>query len=248
MSAFIFGFHAVSGRIRQNPQSVIEVYLDAGRRDPRAKQLALLLETHKIKVSYLDSARMDGMAGNGRNQGVVARVDASKKYIALDDVLDTLTEDALLLVLDGIQDPHNLGACMRVADAFGVHAVIAPKDRAVGLNATVAKVASGAAETVPYVTVTNLARTLRELKEAGITVIGTDEEGASDLYETELAGPIAWVLGAEGSGMRRLTRESCDRLVRIPMCGMVESLNLSVTSGILMFETCRQRRLSKEKG
>lgn len=248
MPTFIFGFHAVAGRVRQNPESVIEIYLDEGRRDPRARQLASLLEQHKIKACYLDAARLDGMAGRGRNQGVVAKVDDSKKYIALDDVLDTLTEDALLLVLDGIQDPHNLGACLRVADAFGVHAIIAPKDRAVGLNATAAKVASGAAETVPFVTVTNLARTLRELKDAGISVIGTDEAGESDLFETRLDGPIAWVLGAEGSGMRRLTRETCDRLVRIPMSGMVESLNLSVTSGIVMFETCRQRRILKEKG
>ena len=187
------------------------------------------------------------MIGSGRHQGVVAKVDASRKYLALDDLLDTLENDALLLVLDGIQDPHNLGACLRVADAFGVDAIIAPKDRAVGLNATAAKVASGAAETVPFVTVTNLARALRQMKEAGVEIIGTAEDGESDIFEVHLDGPIAWVLGAEGTGMRRLTRENCDRLVRIPMEGMVESLNLSVTSGILMFETCRQRRLAKEK-
>ena len=243
----LFGFHAVSSRIRQNPQSVLEVYLDSTRRDPRARQLASLLEQHEIKVNYLDSARLDGMIGSGRHQGVVAKVDASRKYLALDDLLDTLENDALLLVLDGIQDPHNLGACLRVADAFGVDAIIAPKDRAVGLNATAAKVASGAAETVPFVTVTNLARALRQMKEAGVEIIGTAEDGESDIFETHLDGPIAWVLGAEGTGMRRLTRENCDRLVRIPMEGMVESLNLSVTSGILMFETCRQRRLVKEK-
>ena len=244
---FLFGFHAVSSRIRQNPQSVLEVYLDSTRRDPRARQLASLLEQHEIKVNYLDSARLDGMIGSGRHQGVVAKVDASRKYLALDDLLDTLENDALLLVLDGIQDPHNLGACLRVADAFGVDAIIAPKDRAVGLNATAAKVASGAAETVPFVTVTNLARALRQMKEAGVEIIGTAEDGESDIFEAHLDGPIAWVLGAEGTGMRRLTRENCDRLVRIPMEGMVESLNLSVTSGILMFETCRQRRLAKEK-
>ncbi len=244
---FLFGFHAVSSRIRQNPQSVLEVYLDSARRDPRARQLASLLEQHKIKVNYLDSARLDGMIGSGRHQGVVAKVDASRKYLALDDLLDTLENDALLLVLDGIQDPHNLGACLRVADAFGVDAIIAPKDRAVGLNATAAKVASGAAETVPFVTVTNLARALRQMKEAGVEIIGTAEDGETDIFEAHLDGPIAWVLGAEGTGMRRLTRENCDRLVRIPMEGMVESLNLSVTSGILMFETCRQRRLAKEK-
>ena len=243
----LFGFHAVSSRVRQNPQSVIEVYLDAVRHDSRAKQLASLLQAHKIKVHLLDAARLTGMVGNTRHQGVVAKIDAARKYLALEDLLDTLGEAALLLVLDGIQDPHNLGACLRVADAFGVDAVIAPKDRAVGLNATASKVASGAAETVPFITVTNLSRALRQMKEAGITVIGTAEDGESDLYETPLAGPIAWVLGAEGSGMRRMTRENCDRLVRIPMEGMVESLNLSGTSGIVMFEPRRQRRIAKEK-
>lgn len=243
----LFGFHAVSSRIRQNPQSVIEVYLDSSRRDPRARQLASLLEAHTIKVHHLDPSRLSGMIGNARHQGVVANVDASRKYLALEDLLDTIMEDALLLVLDGIQDPHNLGACLRVADAFGADAVIAPKDRAVGLNATAAKVASGAAETVPFITVTNLARALRQMKDAGITIMGTAEDGEDDLYDANLAGPIAWVLGAEGSGMRRLTRENCDRLVRIPMEGMVESLNLSVTSGIVMFETRRQRRIAKEK-
>lgn len=242
----IFGFHAVSGRIRQNPQSIMEVYLDSARRDPRSRQLASLLEAHKIKVSLVDSSRLDGMIGSGRHQGVIAKVDAAMKHVALEDLLDSLEDDALFLVLDGIQDPHNLGACLRVADAFGVDAVIAPKDRAVGLNATAAKVASGAAETVPYVTVTNLARALRQMKEAGIEVIGTAEDGESDVYDAKLDGPVAWVLGSEGSGMRRLTRENCDRLVRIPMEGMVESLNLSVTSGILMFETCRQRRSRRE--
>ncbi len=243
----LFGFHAVSGRIRQNPQSIQEVYLDQARRDPRSRQLVELLEAHKIKVSLLESGRLDGMIGSGRHQGVIAKVDDSRKYVALEDLLDSLEEEALFLVLDGIQDPHNLGACLRVADAFGVNAIIAPKDRAVGLNATAAKVASGAAETVPYVTVTNLARALRQLKEAGIAVIGTAEDGDSDIYETALEGPIAWVLGSEGSGMRRLTRENCDRLVRIPMEGMVESLNVSVTSGILMYETCRQRRTRRGK-
>ena len=238
----IFGFHAVSGRIRQNPQSIQEVYIDQARRDPRSRHLAELLEMHKIRVSLIESVRLDGMAGNRRHQGVVAKVDESRKYVALEDLLDSIEEDALLLVLDGIQDPHNLGACLRVADAFGVHAIIAPKDRAVGLNATVMKVASGAAETVPYVTVTNLARALRQMKEAGMEILGTADDGESELYDTAIEGPVAWVLGSEGSGMRRLTRENCDRLVRIPMEGMVESLNVSVTSGIVMYETCRQRR------
>ena len=156
-------------------------------------------------------------------------------------MLDTLTEPALLLVLDGLQDPHNLGACLRVADAFGVHAVIAPKDRAVGFTATVFKVASGAADAVPYISVTNLARTLRELKQRGISMVGATADADSDLNTVELGGPIAWVLGAEGKGMRRLTRETCDWLVSIPMLGSVESLNVSVSAGICLFETRRQR-------
>jgi len=147
----------------------------------------------------------------------------------------------LLLVLDGVQDPHNLGACLRVADAFGVHAVVAPKDRAVGMTPVVAKVASGAAETVPYVTVTNLARTLRELKEDGVWIVGTDDQAGTSLYGARFDGPLAWVLGAEGEGMRRLTREHCDELVRIPMAGAVESLNVSVAAGVCLGETTRQR-------
>ena len=156
-------------------------------------------------------------------------------------MLESLSEPPFLLVLDGVTDPHNLGACLRVADAAGVHAVIAPKDKAVGINATVAKVASGAAEHVPYIMVTNLARTLREIKEYDIWVVGTDDQAAKSLYQSQVAGPIAWVMGAEGEGMRRLTREHCDELVNIPMAGSVSSLNVSVASGVCLFETVRQR-------
>ena len=164
------------------------------------------------------------MAGNARHQGVAARVDAAQRVQHLEDVLETLEEPPLLLVLDGVQDPHNLGACLRSADAFGVHAVIAPKDRAVGITATVEKVACGAAETVPYITVTNLARTLRELKERDIWVVGAAEEAEKDLNNFKHTGAMAWVLGAEGEGLRRLTRETCDELVRIPMLGSVERM------------------------
>jgi 23S rRNA (guanosine2251-2'-O)-methyltransferase len=174
---------------------------------------------------------------------VVARVDARHRELKLADVLEGLEENALLLVLDGIQDPHNLGACLRVADAVGAHAVIAPKDRAVGLTATAIKVASGAADTVPYVTVTNLARSLREMKDAGIWVVGADGEAEKSLYEVDQKRPIAWVMGAEGDGLRRLTRETCDELVRVPMLGSVESLNVSVASGVCMFEARRQRSM-----
>jgi len=241
----IFGFHAVTSRLRQNPDSIKEVFLDAARRDQRARDLAKLAESQGVRLITCDDARLTSMTGGVRHQGVAANIDVTRSHVDIEDVLDTLTEPALLLVLDGIQDPHNLGACLRVADAFGVHAVIAPKDRAVGLTATVHKVASGAADTVPYVSVTNLARTLRELKDRGIWVIGTDADGSSDLNSVKLDGPIAWVLGAEGEGMRRLTRETCDQLVSIPMLGSVESLNVSVSAGICLFETQRQRQTKK---
>jgi 23S rRNA (guanosine2251-2'-O)-methyltransferase len=160
---------------------------------------------------------------------------------SLDDVLDAVSGPPLVLVLDGVTDPHNLGACLRVADGAGVHAVVAPKDHAVGLNATVSKVASGAAETVPYLMVTNLARTLGELKERDIVIVGTSEDAEATIYDIDLSGPVALVLGAEGPGMRQLTRKTCDRLVRIPMAGAVESLNVSVAAGVCLFEALRQR-------
>jgi 23S rRNA (guanosine2251-2'-O)-methyltransferase len=238
----IYGFHAVTSRIRQNPDSVLEVYLQAQRQDPRMRDLIKLAESSGVRVIPVEAKRLDGMGGHERHQGVAARVDASRRVQHLDDVLDTLDEPPLLLVLDGVQDPHNLGACLRSADAFGVHAVIAPKDRAVGITATVEKVACGAAETVPYITVTNLARTLRELKERDIWVVGAAGDAEQDLNGFKHAGALAWVLGAEGEGLRRLTRETCDELVRIPMLGSVESLNVSVSAGICLFEERRQRK------
>ena len=237
----IYGFHAVTSRIRQNPGGVLEVYLQSQRNDPRMRELIRLAETSGVRVIAVDAKRLDGIAGSARHQGVAARVDASRRVQHLDDVLETLSEPALLLVLDGIQDPHNLGACLRSAEAFGVHAVIAPKDRAVGINATVEKVACGAAETVPYIVVTNLARTLRDLKERDIWVVGAAAEAEHDLNRFKHSGSLAWVLGAEGEGLRRLTRETCDELVRIPMLGGVESLNVSVSAGICLFEARRQR-------
>jgi 23S rRNA (guanosine2251-2'-O)-methyltransferase len=189
----------------------------------------------------VDAKRLDGMTGQARHQGVAARAEAVRLPTHIEDVLDELTEPPLLLLLDGVTDPHNLGACLRVADGMGAHAVIAPKDHAVGLNATVAKVASGAADSVPYIMVTNLARTMRELKERNIWLVGADERADQDLFAAKLDGPLAWVLGAEGEGMRRLTRETCDELVRIPMLGSVESLNVSVSAGICLAEVRRQR-------
>jgi len=240
----IFGFHAVVSRLRQNPSSIKEIFLDVARHDQRARDLSKLAEAQGARLISCDAARLAGMAGGARHQGVAATIDPSRSYIDIEDILDTLAEPALLLVLDGIQDPHNLGACLRVADAFSVHAVIAPKDRAVGLTATVHKVASGAADAVPYISVTNLARTLRELKLRGISIIGATADADSDLYSARLEGPIAWVLGAEEKGMRRLTRETCDQLVSIPMLGSVENLNVSVSAGICLFETRRQRSVS----
>lgn len=241
-STLIHGFHAVASRLRRDAAGVAEIYLDRERHDPRARDLQQLAESLGVRVMPVARQRLDGMVADGRHQGVVAKVGAAAILPhTLDGVLEGLHEPALLLVLDGVQDPHNLGACLRVADAMGAHAVIAPKDRAAGLNPTVRKVASGAAETVPFVTVTNLARTLREMQELGIWVVGTAGEAEKDLLATKLDGPLALVLGAEGEGLRRLTRENCDELARIPMFGTVESLNVSVAAGICLFEARRRR-------
>jgi 23S rRNA (guanosine2251-2'-O)-methyltransferase len=238
----IHGFHAVTSRLRQREGLVREIYIDAARRDQRARDLLALAESRGVRVIPVDAKRLDGMAGQARHQGVVAKVEPVRMPTHIEDVLEELTEPPLLLLLDGVTDPHNLGACLRVADAMGVHAVIAPKDHAVGLNATVAKVASGAANSVPYLMVTNLARTMRELKDRGIWLVGADEHAENDLYQIKLDGPLGWVLGAEGGGLRRLTRETCDELARIPMLGSVESLNVSVSAGICLSEARRQRR------
>lgn len=246
-SRIIYGFHAVISRLRQHAASVQEIYVDAARNDARAQDLVKLAGSHAVRIITVDAQRLDGLTGHARHQGVAARVAAAQPRHDLNEVLEDISGPALLLVLDGVQDPHNLGACLRVADAFGVHAVIAPKDRAVGITPVVSKVASGAAETVPYIAVTNLARTLRELKEHGIWIIGADEGATTQLYDAKLTGALAWVFGAEGEGMRRLTREHCDLLVRIPMSGTVESLNVSVASGVCLGETVRQRAAGGRK-
>jgi 23S rRNA (guanosine2251-2'-O)-methyltransferase len=204
------------------------------------RELAARARAAGCEVHPVDAARLEQLAGTTQHQGVVALVDATAMPATIDDVLAALSEPALLLVLDGVTDPHNLGACLRSADVFGAHAIVVPKDRAVGVNATVAKTASGAADTVPVITVTNLARTLRELKDAGIWILGADAGGES-LYAADLSGPIAWVLGGEGSGLRRLTRESCDRIVGIPQQGSVASLNVSVAAGICLYASRRTR-------
>ena len=237
----LFGFHAVTVRLKTAPDSVVELHVDATRRDARMKQFVARAQEAGAKMVDSDDARLTALAGTSRHQGVVARVQPVAQSHSLDDLLDGLEGPPLLLVLDGVTDPHNLGACLRVADGAGVHAVIAPKDHAVGLGATVAKVASGAAETVPYFMVTNLARTLNELKERNILVVGTSDTAEQSLYDVDLSGPVALVLGAEGSGMRQLTGKTCDLLVRLPMKGAVESLNVSVASGVCLYEAVRQR-------
>jgi 23S rRNA (guanosine2251-2'-O)-methyltransferase len=237
----LFGFHAVTVRLKTAPESVIEVHVDALRRDARMRQFVERARGVGAKLVESDDARLARLAGSARHQGVVARVTPLAPRHSLDEVLDAVQGPPLVLVLDGVTDPHNLGACLRVADGAGAHAVIAPRDHAVGLNATVAKVASGAAETMPYLMVTNLARTLAELKEREIRVVGASEDAPHTLYQAELRGPLAIVLGAEGTGMRQLTRKSCDELVAIPMRGAVESLNVSVAAGICLYEALRQR-------
>jgi 23S rRNA (guanosine2251-2'-O)-methyltransferase len=238
----LYGFHAVTVRLKTAPESVVEIHLDTERRDARMRSFAQRALEAGARVQDSDDKRLAQLAGNDRHQGVVALVKPLPARHSLDDVLDEAKAPPLVLALDGVTDPHNLGACLRVADAAGVHAVIAPKDHAVGLNATVAKVASGAAETVPYIMVTNLARALNELKEREIRIVGASDDAEHTLYDIDLSGPLALVLGAEGKGLRQLTRNTCDTLVRIPMAGAVESLNVSVAAGVCLYEALRQRR------
>ena len=248
----LFGFHALGVRLKTAPNSIIELYFEPTRRDARMRQFLDKAKEAGLKVVESDGERLSKMCGGHGHQGIAARVQTIAQVHSLDELLEDLeaaNEDLpaeqrtqpLILVLDGVTDPHNLGACLRVADGAGVHAVIAPKDHAAGINATVAKVASGAAETVPYFMVTNLARTLNELKERDIWIIGTSDQAPQTLYQADLTRPVALVLGAEGDGMRQLTAKTCDALVSIPMRGAVESLNVSVASGICLYEAVRQR-------
>lgn len=242
-SKIIFGFHAVTARIRHEASTVEEIYVDASRHDRRMGELLRAAKEANVRIIQTDDQRLDAMVGTRRHQGVVAAAGELSLARNLDELLDAIVGPPLLLLLDGVTDPHNLGACLRVADGAGAHAVIAPKDRAVGLNATAAKVASGAAETMPYITVTNLARTMRELQERDIWLTGTAEDAESTIYDVDFKGGSAIVMGSEGEGMRRLTRENCDRLVHLPMMGSVESLNVSVASGVCLYEARRQRMI-----
>lgn len=244
-SELVFGLHAVSAAMRHAPQQVQEIWVDRGRRDRALRQIRDLASEHDVLLHEVERRELDHLAPNARHQGVVARARQSQAATEqdLDRLLDAVTRP-LLLVLDGVQDPHNLGACLRTADAAGVHAVIVPADRAVGLTATARKVASGAAESVPLVQVTNLARTMERLKKRGIWFAGLAGEGEQSVYDLDCSVPLGLVLGAEGGGLRRLTRERCDWLVQIPMAGQVESLNVSVAAGVALFEAVRQRAQS----
>lgn len=240
----VWGIHSVRAALRFGREGVGEVWVDRGRRDRR---LADLLETagrSGVKLRQVERGELERVAEGANHQGVLAwvRSPAAGTEQDLDALLQALEDPPLLLLLDGVQDPHNLGACLRVAEAAGAHALIAPKDNAAGLTPVVCKVASGAAATLPYIQVTNLARTMGRLKEQGVWLTGASGDAATELFAADLTGPLALVMGSEGGGLRRLTREHCDRLVRLPMCGRVESLNVSVAAGICLYEALRQRR------
>jgi 23S rRNA (guanosine2251-2'-O)-methyltransferase len=238
----VFGLHAVRTLLQQHPERVVLLIVQKGRDDARIVEVTRLAQEARVKIASRDAQELDRLAAGERHQGVCVQMRSAGVLGegALDELLDK-TAVPFLLILDGVQDPHNLGACLRTADAAGVTAVIVPRDRAAGLSPTVRKVASGAAETVPLIQVVNLARTLRWLKERQIWVIGTDDEAPKSLFQSSFTGPLALVLGAEGQGLRRLTKENCDALISIPMVGAVESLNVSVATGVVLYEALRQR-------
>ncbi|MDU5191138.1 MAG: 23S rRNA (guanosine(2251)-2'-O)-methyltransferase RlmB [Mixta calida] len=243
MSEVIFGIHAVQALLERDPQRFQQVWILKGRDDRRLQPLIAALEAQGIVIQVPTRQWLDSKVEGAVHQGIIAQVKPGRHYQEgdLPDLLASI-ESPLLLILDGVTDPHNLGACLRSADAAGVHAVIVPKDRSAQLNATAKKVASGAAENVPLIRVTNLARTMRLLQEYHVWIVGTAGEATHDLWESKMTGPLALVMGAEGEGMRRLTREHCDDLIRLPMAGSVSSLNVSVATGICLFEAVRQRR------
>lgn len=238
----IYGIHAVDALIKVRPECIAFIYLLENRHDQRLETLRTFALSNHIAIKELSRNAMNALFNEDvRHQGVIAEVTAIPAYAEHDLEKFMAIKDVVLLILDGVQDPHNLGACLRSANAFGVHAVIAPKDKAVGLTSTVRKVACGAAEFTPFIPVTNLSRTLNQLKEAGIWLIGTEGNAEKQISEIDMTGSIALVVGAEAKGMRRLTREHCDFLAAIPMLGTVESFNVSVATGICLYEVVRQR-------
>lgn len=241
----VYGVHAVEALLRHHPKRVKQLWLAEGRQDPRVQALVQLAGAVRVPVGQRERRELDEWA-EGVHQGVVAEVSPSQVWGEnfLEELLARKESVPLLLVLDGVTDPHNLGACLRTADAAGVQAVIVPKDKSATLNATVRKVACGAAEVIPLVAVTNLARTLEKLQQQGLWIVGTAGEATQEIYDLDLRGPTVLVMGAEGSGMRRLTREHCDYLAKLPMGGSVSSLNVSVATGVCLFEAVRQRRPS----
>lgn len=245
MNPVIYGIHAVQTALKKYPERILEIWALQERNNSRLQEIIQLARQFSIKVQISNRDELNRLTGEVVHQGIVARIK-TKEYHESDllDLLEGLTEPPFILILDGVQDPHNLGACLRTANAAGVHAVIAPKDKAASLTPVVRKVACGAAELTPFVAVTNLARTITQLKERGIWIYGTAESGSEVLYKASLKGPIAWVMGAEGEGLRRLTMELCDVLVKIPMQGEIPSLNVSVATSVCLFETLRQRNFS----
>ena len=242
--SLVFGLHAVRAVLERRPQDVLRLSIVSARDDARMRELRRFAAAQGITPAAASAEALDRETGGAAHQGVLAEVRprAPLNENSLLDLLTAVTEPALVLVLDGVSDPHNLGACLRTADAAGATAVVAPRDRAAGLTPAVRKVAAGAAETVPFAQVTNLARTLRDLKQAGLWIAGTAEDGDRDLFDADLRGPLAVVMGAEGRGLRRLTLECCDLRLRLPMRGAVASLNVSVAAGIALYEALRQRR------
>ena len=241
---YIYGLHAVEKALQHNADNLGEIWLEQKRHDKRVEQIISLAEKHRVKFTRVDSRELEQRVPEASHQGVVASLQKLRCWSEkeLPDLLDAIDGPPFLLILDGVQDPHNLGACLRSADAAGVHAVIVPKDKSVAITAVVRKVASGAAEHIPFIQVTNLARCMRDLQQLGIWLVGTADAAQQTLYDQDLKGPIAIVMGGEGKGLRRLTQEQCDFLVSLPMLGIVESLNVSVAAGVCLFEALRQRR------
>ncbi len=243
----IYGLHAVLSLLQHHPERVLRLCVQRDKQEKKLETLLQIATQENVVIALLSKQELDRMTQEANHQGVIAECKKSPAYTERDlaSILQQATTPPFVLVLDGVQDPHNLGACFRAADAAGVHAIIAPKDKAVGVTAVVSKVASGAVETVPFVQVTNLVRTLEILKELGVWIYGACAEAKQTLYQTDLTGPVAMVLGAEGTGLRRLTREHCDALINIPMRGTVASLNVSVAAGIFLFEVVRQQQKNR---